>query len=192
LKRKHLAAILTALALALASCGGDDTPEDSSPAAGATSPSEQPEKPQTESEQGSPDRSASQKAKNGDGGSSVEEAKRAADAERAAAPGQGDSGGGAGKPKADPPKSPEELIAALSPAERRRLHKDLYEQGKNSCYDYGPGNLKKAYNLLGSDPATIARQYARAYEAATPSLILPFQQGCLAGFRKFERNPPKD
>ena len=191
MKRKYLAATVAALALALPSCGGDDSPDKPAPAAG-TSPAEQAEQPQRDSTPAARDDASSRKAKNGDGGSSVEEAERAADTDRTAAPGQGDPAGGGGKPKAATPKSPEDQIAALSPAERRRLHRDLFEQGKDSCYHYGPKELAKSFNLLGSDPETIARQYAEAYEAATPSLILPYQQGCLAGFRKFERNPPKN
>ena len=42
------------------------------------------------------------------------------------------------------------------------------------------------------DPATVARLYAEAYEKATPSLVLPYQQGCLVGLRRHERNPPKN
>ena len=83
-------------------------------------------------------------------------------------------------------------MASLSPSERRALHKDLYQQGQKLCYAYGPKELAKAFNLTGNDPQTIAAQYARIYEAAAPTLILPYQQGCLAGFRKFARNPPKN
>ena len=189
----HTLAILVALTLALASCGGNDT-QDTSTAAAGTSMPEQSDQPPTGADNGTSKDAASKDSKaNGSGGSSSSDADRAAS--------QPDTGKKAGsgstaqkskpKPKPAAPKTPEEEIAALSPSERRKLHTDLYEQGKQVCYGYGPKELAKSNNLPGSDPETIARLFARTYEAATPTLILPYQQGCLAGFRKFARNPPK-
>lgn len=192
MKRIHLLAILVTLALAVASCG-DDEAKDTSTQVGGTSTPAQAEQSPGETRQEPSDRADS---KNGDGGSSASDAKRAAGSERTsgskptAAPSKGDATGDS-KQKSKKPKTPEEEIAALSPSERRALHKDLYEQGKSLCYAYGPKELAKSNNLTGSDPETIASQQARIYEAATPTLILPYQQGCLAGFRKFARNPPE-
>ena len=194
MKHTHLAVILIPLALALPSCGGDDSQDTSTVAAGTSTP-EQPEQPSSAADQGaSKDAAAKDPPATGSGGSSSSDADRAAT--------QRDSGkkNGSGsatptapkpKPKAAKPKTPQEHLAALSPGERRKLHKDLYEQGINICYAYGPEQLAKEYHLTGVGAETIAQQYARLYEAATPTLILPFQQGCLVGFRKFARNPPK-
>jgi hypothetical protein len=194
-KRTHLAVILIPLALALPSCGGDDSKKGSTQAAGTSAPAEA-ESPQSGSQDARSGTPGKQSAPTGSGGTS------SADADRAAK--QPDSskkqGSGSGSPtaprpnrkQAKKPKTPQEHLAALSPSERRRLHKDLYEQGKNFCYAYGPEQLAKEYKLTGSGAQTIAQQYARLYEAATPTLILPFQQGCLAGFRKHARNPPKE
>jgi hypothetical protein len=196
-KGTHLVATLVALALvlALASCGGDDGQEASAPEAG-TSTAAQADS-QSEPSTGS-DRSESGDVAKGNGGSSVADAERAAPSERAPEQGKADV------PKSSPadsgtkqeskrkPRTPAEGLATLSPSERRALHKDLYQQGRTLCYAYGPKELAKSCNLTGNDPQTIAQQYARIYEAATPALILPYQQGCLAGFRKFARNPPKN
>jgi hypothetical protein len=194
-KRTHLAVILIPLLLALPSCGGDDSNESTAPTAGAGT-SATAERAPSNSKDGTTGRArAKESAPTGSGGSS------SADAERAAGqPGSGkkkSSGSVAPtaprpeREQAAKPKTPQEHLAALSPDERRRLHKDLYEQGKNFCYAYGPEQLAKEFKLTGSGAQTIAQQYARLYEAATPTLILPFQQGCLAGFRRHARNPPK-
>ena len=198
MKGTHLVATLVALALALApaSCGGDDGQEASAPEAGTSTAAQadSPSEPSTGS-----DRSESGDVAKGNGGSGVADAERAAPSERAPEQGNGkaeapkDSPAGKrqqqeSKPK---PKTPAEGVANLSPSERRALHKDLYQQGQKFCYAYGPKELAKSFNLTGNDPQTIAAQYARIYEAAAPTLILPYQQGCLAGFRKFARNPPK-
>jgi len=198
-KVTHLVAALVALALALAlaSCGGEDGQEASAPEAG-TSTAAQADS-QSEPSTGS-DRSESDDAAKGNGGSSVADAERAAPSERAPEQDKGKAGapkdspaGSGNKPESKrKPKTPAEGLATLSPSELRALHKDLYQQGQKFCYAYGPKELAKEFNLTGSDPQTIAQQYARVYEAATPALILPYQQGCLAGFRKFARNPPKN
>jgi hypothetical protein len=192
LKRRHLVATLVALALAVASCGGDDAGDDPTPAAG-TSPAQPSQQPQSES-QGAQERASSEKPANGDGGTSAAEAERGAGTDQTATPGERDSGSDQKqkKPRPDAPKTPQEQIDSLSASQRRHLHKDLFEQGKTLCYAYGPKELAKTYNMPSTDPATVAREYAEAYEKTTPSLIQPYQQGCLAGFRKFERNPPKN
>jgi hypothetical protein len=141
------------------------------------------------------DRTKSDDVAKGNGGSSVADAERAAPEQgkgEAGAPKYAPAGSGDKQESNRKPKTPAEGLASLSPSERRALHKDLYKQGVTFCYAYGPKELAKAFNLTGNDPQTIAAQYARIYEAATPALILPYQQGCLAGFRKFARNPPKD
>jgi hypothetical protein len=189
LKQKHLAAIVAALALVLPSCGRDDAPDGSTPAAG-TSSAEQSQESQT-SKPSSRKRS-SKRADNGDGGSSAAEAERAAGADETGAPDGGKSGDNRAQRKPTAPKSPAEEVAALSPAQRRALHRDLYEQGKTLCYTYGPEELARSYNIPSSDPEEIASQYARAYEKAAPALALPYQQGCLAGFKRYARNPPKN
>lgn len=191
MKWTHLAAILASLALVLPACGGSDE-NDSSPAAAGTSPAAEAEQP---SQSAAPEETnPPADPKNGDGGSSAADAQRAAgDAskkETAAAP-QGGSSDEQSKPAARKPRTPEEHLAALSPAERRKLERDLYKQGKEFCYAYGPKLLAKEYKFPTTDPETVARRYARLYEAAAPSLALPYQQGCLAGFRRFARNPPK-
>ena len=111
---------------------------------------------------------------------------------KAGAPKDSPAGSGNKQESERKPRTPAEGIASLSPSERRALHKDLYQQGQKLCYAYGPKELAKEFSLTGNDPQTIAVQYARVYEAAFPTLILPYQQGCLAGFRKFARNPPKN
>jgi hypothetical protein len=193
-KGTYLAAILVALALAMTSCGGDDGQEASAPEAGtSTAQPDSSSEPSTGS-----DRSGSGAVAKGSGGSSAADAGRAAPSERAPEQGKADvpengpARSGTKQESKRKPRTPAEGLATLSPSERRALHKDLYQQGQTLCYAYGPKELAKSFNLTGSDPQTIALQYARIYEAATPALILPYQQGCLAGFRKFARNPPKN
>jgi hypothetical protein len=193
LKRTHLAAILASLALVLPACGGGDEKDSSAPAAAGTSPAAEAEQP---SESAAPEESnPPADPQNGDGGSSAADAQRAAGdgskQETAAAP-RGGSSGKEPKPAAKrKARTPQEQLASLSPAERRKLEHDLYEQGKEFCYAYGPKLLAKEYKFPTTDPETVARLYARLYEAAAPSLALPYQQGCLAGFKRFQRNPPK-
>ena len=192
MKRVHLAAILASLALALPSCGGSDESNDSTPATAGTSPAAEAEQPNESATPEEPNPPAD--PKNGDGGSSAAEAQRAADKgskkENATARPQGGSSDKPSKPAARKPRTPAEQVAALSPARRRKLERDLYKQGKELCYAYGPELLAKEFKIASSDPETIARLYARAYEAAVPALALPYQQGCLAGFKRFERDPP--
>jgi hypothetical protein len=191
-KRTHLAAILVPLALALPSCGGDDSNESTAPAAD-TSPSAAAERPQSNSQQGTGGGAqANESTPSGSGGSTSADAKRAAKQRDSGKKGSGSKAPTAPRPNRKPakPKTPQQHIAALSPSERRKLNEDLYQQGKQACYSFGPKELAKSYNLPSTDPETVARLYARAYEAATPTLVLPYQQGCLAGFRKFARDPP--
>ena len=194
MKRTHLAVILIPLALALPSCGGDDSNKSTTQAAGTSTPADT-ERPQSDAKQdtasGTPPKES---APTGSGGTSSADAEGAAkqpDSSNKQSPGSESPTAPRPNRKRAKPKTPNERLSALSPSERRRLHKDLYEQGKNFCYAYGPEQLAKEYHLTGSGAQTIAQQYARLYEAATPTLILPFQQGCLAGFRRFARNPPK-
>ena len=188
MKRILLPAILVALAFLVASCGGDDKQDDGAPAA-ATSEPAQPELPATGA--GEPETAEQpSSAKTGDGGSSASDAKRAAGKDSTAAPAEKQASKPESKParrKRDRKLTPQERIAALGPAERRKLHKDLYEQGKRLCAAYGPEQLAQSIDVPSRDPETVARLYARAYEAATPSLALPYQQGCLIGFKRFAR-----
>ena len=189
MKRILLPLILVALAFPAASCGGDDKQDSAAPAAATSEPSQSDQpaagtsEPATEQEQPS-------SAKNGDGGSSASDAERAAGEDSAAAPAPKAKTKRRSKPAARKPDrklTPQQRIAALSPSERRRLHKDLYDQGKRLCAVYGPEELAKSIDIPSRDPVTVARLYARAYEAATPSLALPYQQGCLVGFKRFAR-----
>jgi hypothetical protein len=174
----------------MSSCGGDDATDNSTPAASGTSSAEQAEQPQDKSQAGSPQRSSSKKAKNGSGGSSAPAEEQAAG--KTAPPSKGQTGSKRDKSKTATPRTPEEHLAALSPAQRRHLHEDLYNQGKRACYYFGPDEIAKNLNTSASDPVELARQFATAYEKATPSLILPYQQGCIEGLKKYERNPPKN
>jgi hypothetical protein len=185
-KRILLPAFLVALAFAVASCGGDDKQDGAAPAA-ATSEPAQPEQPATGTSEPADEQPSS--AKNGDGGSSASDAERAAGEDSASAPAKEDASKQAepAERKSKRKVTPQERIASLSPTERRKLHQDLYEQGKRICAAYGPEELAKSINLPNRDPQTVARLYARAYEAATPSLALPYQQGCLVGFKRFAR-----
>ena len=188
MKRIFLPAILVALAFLVASCGGDDGKDSAAPAT-ATSEPAQTEQPATDpGESETAERPSG--AQNGDGGSSASDAERAADDGSTAAPAERQTSKGQSKParpKRDRKLTAQERIAALSPSERRKLHKDLYDQGKRVCAAYGPEELAKSINLPNRDPQTVARLYARAYEAATPSLALPYQQGCLVGFKRYAR-----
>lgn len=190
MKREHLAAIVAALALAMSSCGGDDSTDSSTSAASGTSAPEQAVQPQDESQTGSQRSSSSQKkAKTGSGGSSAPAGEQASG--NSAPASKGETQSKRDKSKAATPRTPAEHLAALSPAERRHLHKDLYNQGKRACYYFGPDQIAENLNSTATDPVTLAKQFATAYEKTTPSLILPYQQGCIVGLRKFERNPPK-
>jgi hypothetical protein len=90
------------------------------------------------------------------------------------------------KKKSSPKRQgPPQDLADLSPAERKKLHADLYKQGLAICGSFGPEELAKGFNFPTNDPAQLARLYAEAYEARSPSLVLPVQQGCLAGLKQW-------
>jgi hypothetical protein len=91
------------------------------------------------------------------------------------------------KPKTS---DPIEAVENLSGAERKKLHADLYEQGEMLCRAYGPAELAKTFNLPTTDAEQLAKLYAEKYEQATPSLVLPVQQGCLAGFKQWSNDQP--
>jgi hypothetical protein len=193
-KRVHLAAIVIPLALAMPSCGGDS--KDSSGADGTTTAA-QSEQAQSDAQPGAQDRSpsrnsSSKQSRNGDGGSSAADAERAARSDGKSKTGSRDTSQKKRGDRTHANLSPTEQLARLSPKERRDLDLDLYKQGKDYCYAYGPQQLAAEYQIQDTDPAGIAERYARIREKAVPALILPFQQGCLAGFRRFERNPPKN
>jgi len=187
-KRILLPAILVALAFLVASCGGDDKQDDQAPAAAAGEPAQSDQPAPGPSQPETAERPS--RAENGDGGSSASDAERAAGEDSTAAPAERETSEPQSQPakrKRDRKLTPQERLVALSPAERRKLDKDLYEQGKRLCAAYGPEQLAKSINLPNRDPETVARLYARAYEAATPSLALPYQQGCLVGFKRYAR-----
>ena len=190
MKRILLPLILVALAFLAASCGGDDKQDSAAPAAATSEPS-QPDQPAAGTSEPAGKQEQPSSAENGDGGSSASDAERAAGEDSAAAaPAPKAKTKRRSKPAARKPGrklTPQQRIAALSPSERRRLHKDLYNQGKRLCAVYGPEELAKSIDIPSRDPVTVARLYARAYEAATPSLALPYQQGCLVGFKRFAR-----
>jgi uncharacterized protein involved in copper resistance len=188
-KHPQLSAALVALALAITSCGGSDDSNDASTPATTTAT----QQAQTTPGQAGAEQPASDKSKApGSGGSSSADADRAAQADQSGNSGQSGSTGTKKKAGSKKPKTAAEQLAALPPEQLRKLHKDLYEQGKTACYAFGAEELAKSQKLPSADPVTVARKYAEAYEKATPSLILPYQQGCLAGLRKHERNPPKN
>jgi hypothetical protein len=191
MKHASAAAALVALTLALPSCGGEDSKDSSTAAAGATGQAEQ---GQSDAQAGAKDSSSGNTAKkNGSGGSSAADANRAA-GENGNKSKSGSSG--ASKPKkkssADKNLSPAEQLDRLPADERRALEHDLYMQGKDYCSSFGPERLAEDNHITATDPAAIAEQYAKVREQALPALILPFQQGCLAGFKRYARNPAKD
>jgi hypothetical protein len=171
----------------LSACGGDDSKSDSAAEPSPAAQSEQPgadNSSETESQAG---------GAGGSGGASATDAQSTAGDKRKgkrrpAPPAEPDSGKSS-KPAQKKPRTPSEHLTALSPAERRKLERDLYEQGKNVCYAQGPKEIAKSYKFPSTDPETVARLYARAYEQGIPELALPFQQGCLAGFKRYARNP---
>ena len=101
--------------------------------------------------------------------------------------GTGDPGDKSRKKRSSSRKGTATTIEELSPAERKALHEDLYKQGKNLCSAYKPSELAEQYNIQATTAADVAREYAELYEAGNPSLVLPYQQGCLAGFKQRER-----
>jgi hypothetical protein len=183
LKVKSTAALLVALTAALGSCGGDDAKPSASRTTatgptGVTQPADKDASPQTGAGTGGakPPKSdggpASKPSENSNSGSGAEDP-----AERDKPRKQRTSG----------KKGTATTIEELSPAEREKLHKDLYTQGKNLCSAYTPAQLAQQYNITATRPEDVARKYAELYEQGNPSLVLPYQQGCLAGFKKRAR-----
>ena len=193
MKLAYATAALVALALTLASCGGDDSSQEStSPAAGSTGQAGQTQTNAQADPGESTSSGKSEKSRNGNGGSSAADAQRAAGSEGGSKGGSSD----ASKPKQHKKKqanlTPAQELERLPGSERRALEHDLYTQGKDYCAVYGPKQVAQDNKLTATDPAAIAEQFARIREQALPALVLPFQQGCMAGFRKYARNPPKN
>jgi hypothetical protein len=99
------------------------------------------------------------------------------------------SGGGKQRSQSKRKDGPRTLTD-LTPEERKKLHADLYGQGLRVCSIYGPAELARSFNLPATDPEQLARLYAEAYEAQSPSLILPVQQGCLVGLKRYIKRHP--
>lgn len=184
-RRKHVAAILVALGLAMAGCGGDDGGDDAprTSAQAEQAPASETRTPTT----GSEDRSKpEQTGESQSGGSTAPAGANATPTDDDASPGEKSGDPGTAKKRKSRPK-PATSIEDLPPAQRRKLHRDLYQQGKQLCGAYGPDAVAKSFNLPSSDPTQLARQLAERYEAGNPSLVLPYQQGCIAGFRAHAR-----
>jgi len=180
LKFKSTAALLVALAAALGSCGGDDAkPSASRTAATGATGVTQPADKEPSSRAGAGTGGAKQPKSDGGEASTPSD-----DSSKGSA--TGDSGKRE-KPRSErtsAQKGTATTIEGLSPAQREKLHKDLYAQGKNLCSAYTPLQLAQQYNIPATRPADVARAYAELYEQGNPSLVLPYQQGCLAGFKQ--------
>ena len=188
MKYKTTAAVFVALAIALGSCGGDDeqpsadrpTTAGTTGATGATKPAvkEQP------SETGSDTTADSGGAKQpkSDGGNASTPSDNSSAGSGSQDSGQRDTP--RKKPSSGKKKAAPTTIEGLSQAQREKLHKDLYEQGKTLCAAYTPAELAQQYNIHATRPEDVAREYAELYEQANPSLVLPYQQGCVAGFKQ--------
>ena len=99
---------------------------------------------------------------------------------KAEAPQDSPAGSGNRESKPEEPKLPPRAWPTFHPRERRALRKDLYEQGQEFCYAYGPKELAKSFNLTGNDRRR-SRRDTRAFPAAAPTLILPYRQGWMGG-----------
>lgn len=177
------AALVVALAIALGSCGGDDGGSSAS-RSGATGPTGAAQPPPSDSGSGS-----DSGADNGTGGASAPAGDKGNDSQ---APTSGSKGSGkkqdngGGEQRASQDRTPTSL-EELSPAQRRELERSLYSQAKELCSAYTVAQLKESYNIHANEMEDVARKFAELYEQAAPSLVLPYQQGCLAGLRERER-----
>ncbi len=183
---KSAAGLLVALALALASCGSDDNEKpsaDRSAATGATGATQAPvtKRPSKAGSDTTADTGGSTQPKSESGKASTpSDDSSAGSGNQDAAKRDKPRKKPASRKKSAPPKT----IEDFSPAQRKALHKDLYTQGKNLCGAYTPAQLAEQYNIQATRPADVAREYAELYEQGNPSLVLPYQQGCLAGFEQ--------
>ena len=178
------AALVVALAIALGSCGGDDGGSSASRSV-ATGPTGAAQPPPSDSGSGS-----DSGADNGTGGASAPAGDKGNDSQ---APTSGSKGsgkkqdnGGGGEQRASQDRTPTSL-EELSPAQRRQLERSLYSQAKKLCSAYTVAQLKESYNIHANEMEDVARRFAELYEQAAPSLVLPYQQGCVAGLRERER-----
>ena len=165
--------------------GGDDSTDSGATAAGTTGPAAATDDATPGASSGeSAGAAKTGSAAAGSGGARAGE--RTSSTQSNAAGEQSQSSAGEVKKKpSSTSDGPPESLADLSPGERKKLHADLYKQGLAVCGSFGPEELAKGFNLPTNDPAQLAKLYAEAYEARTPSLVLPVQQGCLAGLKKW-------
>jgi hypothetical protein len=181
----RLAAVFSALSFGVAACGGSDSSKSATPttrASGATGPTAV-EPPARQQSRPGADRNAGKKARSkrtGPGQTGGSSAGSAVTGQSGPAPASGKQGS---SPKKAPSKSPRRL-EDLTAAQQRKLQADLYNQGVTLCFSYGPERLAHDYQFPTTDPQEVARRFANLYEKANPTLALPYQQGCLAGFRK--------
>ncbi len=184
MKVKSTAALLVALAAALGSCGGDDAKPSASrtAATGATGVTQPADK----------DAVLADRRGHGRREAAEERQRPGVQAERrtriqAPLPRTPPSATSLAISARRARRAPRRRSRTSPRREREKLHKDLYTQGKNLCSAYTPAQLAQQYNIQATRAEDVARAYAELYEQGNPSLVLPYQQGCLAGFKKRAR-----
>ena len=70
---------------------------------------------------------------------------------------------------------------------RKRVSRDVYKAGKQTCFIFGIDQIRHEYDLVQSSPEAVARFYANLFEKANPELVAPYYQGCLQGLKQRAR-----
>jgi hypothetical protein len=80
-----------------------------------------------------------------------------------------------------PPSEPQQPAKRKS---RKRVTRDVYKAGKQTCFIFGIDQIRHEYELVQRTPEAVARFYANLFEKANPELVAPYYQGCLRGLKQ--------
>ncbi len=158
---------LVALGLLCASCGSGDSSDDQTVSAATSKTTRTNDLPGKEPAAPSTGGAAAPRGTTSDSGSGSSKDKGSDRASRPVSPATGDTPERTGKRKS-----------------RKRVSRDVYKAGKQTCFIFGVDQIRHEYDLVQSSPEDVARFYANLFEKANPDLVAPYYQGCLRGLKQ--------
>jgi hypothetical protein len=161
------AAALVALGLLCASCGGGDNSDDIAAGPGTSAPATTSETPRTTATTPDTGGVSAPRDTTSRRGATGKESRETERGDRPISPSASDERAKAGKPKTG-----------------KRVRRDVYKAGRQTCFIFGIEQIRHEYELVQRSPEDVARYYANLFEKANPELIAPYYQGCLRGLRE--------
>ncbi len=158
---------LVALGMLCASCGGGDDSDDVAAGPRTNAPATTSETPGTTATTPSTGGVSAQRDTTARRGATGKESRETEAGDRPISPSTNNERANAGKPKSG-----------------KRVRRDIYKAGRETCFIFGIDQIRSEYQLVQRSPEDVARFYANLFEKANPELIAPYYQGCLRGLRE--------